>query len=842
MADTLWTKTYGGTDIDAAYAIIQTLDGELAILAETGSYGEGSYDIWFLKTNKNGDILWTELFGGEGFDVCASLVQANDDGYVILGYTNSYGVGSLDIWLIKIDENGNFLWSKTFGGSSSEYASSIINILGGYAVLGWTSSYGSGYSDIWFLILNKSVEKPKSLTSVSGNGKAFLFWDECKDSSVIQCNIYRDTTLSSSTLIDSITGTPFPKTYVDTTVENYNTYYYKIKFVNNYGHESPFSNTVVVSPNLFSTKTKFTTSGAIQAGITMLYNNTLYAPSSGDKVYRYDTTGTVMYSLNVNGNIKSSSTITSDHNVYIASTDYNLYSFNASGVSNSGWPKALGSEATASVAVDVSGNCYIGTENGIFQCIASSGDMNWSFNVGAAVYASAAISADNTLYVVNANGKVYAFNLNTLDPSSISPNWLYEIGESVSSSPALDLDGNLYITTEGGRIVKLHDNGSSAESIWDINTDQKYTASPVISSNGTLIIGGENNILYAVNTSDGNIVWQQTLNGKIKSTASLAEIGTEKDRLYVGDDSGILYAIYLEDGEYIWQYKTKSAIQCPILYANNHIYFGTIGGSIISVEDKFTTGAMEKQSSTPSPIWPTFQGNNQRTGAQMPTTSTVYPGDTNNDGTVDEFDVLPIGVYFLEEGPSRTDASSVWEGQDVTSWPGYPANYADCNGDGVVDEKDIIPVGINWGSTRATSIQKHMINPNDKQMLVKHKEAFETIYNSVDGIDSEPAKAIRQLLETTLEIIPKTITLLPCYPNPFNPSTEIRFSLPEEMSVTLKVYDINGRFIKTLINSSELDMGYHTVTFNGDLYPSGTYIYVLQTTESVNAQKMMLIK
>jgi hypothetical protein len=135
-----------------------------------------------------------------------------------------------------------------------------------------------------------------------------------------------------------------------------------------------------------------------------------------------------------------------------------------------------------------------------------------------------------------------------------------------------------------------------------------------------------------------------------------------------------------------------------------------------------------------------------------------------------------------------------------------------------------------------------MINQNDKQMLAKHKDAFETIYNSVDDLESVPAKAIKQLLETTLEIVPETITLYQCYPNPFNPSTEIRFSLPEATSVSLKVFDINGRHITTLVNSTELGSGYHNITFNGEAYSSGMYIYVLETENTINAQKMMLIK
>jgi hypothetical protein len=225
-----------------------------------------------------------------------------------------------------------------------------------------------------------------------------------------------------------------------------------------------------------------------------------------------------------------------------------------------------------------------------------------------------------------------------------------------------------------------------------------------------------------------------------------------------------------------------------------------------------------------------------------PAISTVYPGDTNNDGIVDELDILPIGVYFLEEGASRIETSMKWEGQDVSTWRSYPANYADCNGDGVIDEKDIIPIGVNWGSFRSNSIEKHMIDPDNHQILTQHKEAFETIYHAVEGLESQPAMAIKQLLETSLGIVPKTAVLYPCYPNPFNPSTSIKFSLPDVMEVSIKIYDINGKLVANLIDNVSFVPGYHNVDFNAINYSSGIYIYVLETENSLHTNKMILIK
>lgn len=154
LGDSIWTRTYGGTSFDQANSIQLTADGGYVILATTNSFGAGSYDFYLIVTDSIGDTLWTKTYGGGNADWGRSVAQTPDGGYILAGYTNSFGAGSDDIYLVRTDAAGDTLWTKTYGGVDYDRASSLELAGTGYILVGWTMSFGAGSRDVYFMKLD----------------------------------------------------------------------------------------------------------------------------------------------------------------------------------------------------------------------------------------------------------------------------------------------------------------------------------------------------------------------------------------------------------------------------------------------------------------------------------------------------------------------------------------------------------------------------------------------------------------------------------------------------------------------------------------------------------------
>jgi len=133
-----WNQTYGGEDSYHADAVVQTSDGGYAIAGDKYVFDEG-YDCWLAKTDEYGNMEWNQTYGGSSPDHARSLVETFDGGYALAGYTYSFGGKGYDFWLIKTDGYGNVEWNQTYGGANHEYARSLVETSdGGYALAGGT--------------------------------------------------------------------------------------------------------------------------------------------------------------------------------------------------------------------------------------------------------------------------------------------------------------------------------------------------------------------------------------------------------------------------------------------------------------------------------------------------------------------------------------------------------------------------------------------------------------------------------------------------------------------------------------------------------------------------------
>jgi hypothetical protein len=157
-----WNKTFGSKLDDLGEDVTQTSDGGYIITGQTNSsgYGTGTGDVWLIKTNAIGEKMWDKTFGGEGEDKGKSIQQTKDGGYIIAGYTDSFGAGKRDAWIIKTDSLGQILWEKTFGGPNNDAAYSVQATNDGDLIIaGSTESFGAGKagaSDVWIIKTDSS--------------------------------------------------------------------------------------------------------------------------------------------------------------------------------------------------------------------------------------------------------------------------------------------------------------------------------------------------------------------------------------------------------------------------------------------------------------------------------------------------------------------------------------------------------------------------------------------------------------------------------------------------------------------------------------------------------------
>jgi len=149
-----WNRTYGGKYSDGAWSLQETDDGGYILVGNTAIRGEGS-DLWLIRTDRDGNSLWSRILGGSGEDVGYLVRETGDGGYIIVGSTASFGMGEERLWLIRMDGNGSLIWDKTFGGfvhSSGDGGWSVDETDdGGYIATGYTQSKGNGRKDLWLI-------------------------------------------------------------------------------------------------------------------------------------------------------------------------------------------------------------------------------------------------------------------------------------------------------------------------------------------------------------------------------------------------------------------------------------------------------------------------------------------------------------------------------------------------------------------------------------------------------------------------------------------------------------------------------------------------------------------
>jgi hypothetical protein len=155
-----WTRVLGGRGSEYGYGCTALNDGYL-VVGYTASFGHGSRDVYVVKLTADGDEVWARSFGGASWDVGRSIIETSDGHYMICGYTHSSGKGEEDLLVIKIDRDGKEIWSRTFGGERSELGYVVRERDDGqYLVAGITGTFGhEGNTDCYLLCLDRNGDE-----------------------------------------------------------------------------------------------------------------------------------------------------------------------------------------------------------------------------------------------------------------------------------------------------------------------------------------------------------------------------------------------------------------------------------------------------------------------------------------------------------------------------------------------------------------------------------------------------------------------------------------------------------------------------------------------------------
>ena len=152
MGDSVWSRTYHSGGSNWLYDVIEMDDGGFMLFGESSS--PWFENVWVVRINAVGDVVWDRMYGGSGTDRCIDVVQNEDETFTLCGITDSFGAGDYDIWLLKISDVGDSLWSRTYGSAAAEFGNAIVTTPDGYLVGGVRRTSPGNEEGVVFRISN----------------------------------------------------------------------------------------------------------------------------------------------------------------------------------------------------------------------------------------------------------------------------------------------------------------------------------------------------------------------------------------------------------------------------------------------------------------------------------------------------------------------------------------------------------------------------------------------------------------------------------------------------------------------------------------------------------------
>ena len=516
------------------------------------------------------------------------------------------------------------------------------------------------------------------------------------------------------------------------------------------------------------------------------------------------------------------------------------------------WKFKTGGSIFSSPAVLPDGTIYFGSMDRYFYAVEDSvtyGKFKWRFRHAFWVYSSPSVGADGTIYVGGLDFKFYAMN-----PDG-TLKWDYTVGWCVFSSPAIGPEGEIYVGSKDHNLYAFEDSLTYAKVRWAHPFGTFYDghlvdSSPAIGDDGTLYVGADpygavgqtpvpiDTAFYAVN-ADGTRRWSFVMGDGTESSPAIGPDGM----VYIGSYDGNLYAIRDMGDDYVleWTFPTGGAIDAsPTVDGNGTIYIGSRDSTFYALNPDGTIR------------W-----------------SYKTDGGFEGSATIDENGILYVGsfdgkMYAFGTGGPDIGVDAVGLPDEVTAGLGYVPkatvqNYraglesfdVACLIDtsGVVVYGDTVTVGnLEEITPYEVSFEPWLVLSDTGVVynitVVTMHESDENTYN--DTLITVTRAAFDPIADSGDDGTLPPVFLGQCYPNPFNPSTTIRFGLSERAYVRLRIYGVSGRFVRTLVDGL-LGDGEHFERWNGTdsegrTVASGVYFYRLEAGPFIETKKMVLLR
>ena len=837
-------RSYGAAQDDVGYAVVATLDNGILVVGRSNSFGETSNDVYVIKLDSVGNVSWSKTLGGANFDYGHNVQQLADASFVIVGRTESFGVGG-DMYVLRISPVGNLLWSKTYGGSSQEEAYSVLPLNdGGFAIAGITMSYGAGGWDACLLKIDSLGDVQWFRTYGSYTSDQVHHFAQTKDGGYILTGITYGFGVGAHDAFllktDSSGSMQWMKTY-GTSVDDGGHFVTQTSdggyFVSGHTH---------VNGTLDALFMKVDSLGSSQWSKVL---NT----EGDDRLWSGRTAGDSAVVLTG----PAWNPVEDNTDIWVVSIDYSgniVFSHRFDGL---GIDFGRGVSMTREGGFIAVGPTTAGTENGSDVFVIRTNMYGWT---------------DCGTEIADSSGDSISLGITT--PAPVNGLHLLTSQSAATVSEAAETEMWDFCMIEKALLFVPNVYGQSGDTI----SVPVNLANPQGVAGGDVVVSFDSSVLVPLEVRKGTLTQEFSLAVNLANPDSV-RVSFANSSGMAGTLEGSVFVVVCSVNPEIPE-TTVSPIQLlsaqlydehagilALTTSSGEFQYATYRKGDINLDDD-VNGADAILCLRIS------------AGLELAPALQLWAADFDGDGSVSEYDA--VGILREAVGLPTVPPSGTYQTRVIVTIPAITASQGSnaripVRVSGLPDlvsgsmqlrigTQDISITGTSvaetftqglliYGTKSPDEIRIGFASPyawqqNDEVLLNLDLVAQRNLNSFLPQIgDIIMYDRFGRKIESVTVIVtsaddepvPHRMYLSQNYPNPFNPMTEIHFEVDRESFVSLRVYDVLGRLVRTLAEG-RTEAGSHRIMFDAESLPSGVYFYTLSTPGKVETKSMMLLR